>query len=64
MSGIDVEPGPFDKSRFEVSKNDQIASTRSFSTSRRRQSSRIQNLSTDVSFRNLRLLSIGQFEHG
>ena len=42
-------------------KDDQIASTRSFSTSRRRRSSRIQNLGTDVSFS---LVSIGQFEHG
>ena len=32
-------------------KDDQIASTRSFSTSRRRRSSRIQDLGTDVSFR-------------
>ena len=34
-----------------VKKDDQIASTRSFSTSRRRRSSRIQSLGTDVSFR-------------
>ena len=34
-----------------VKEDDQIASTRSFSTSRRRRSSRIQNLGTDVSFR-------------
>ena len=34
-----------------VKEGDQIASTRSFSTSRRRRSSRIQNLGTDVSFR-------------
>ena len=27
---IDVEPGPYDKSCFEVSKNDQVASTRSW----------------------------------
>ena len=37
---IDVEPGQYDKSCFEVSKkDDQIASTRQFSTSRRRRSS-------------------------
>ena len=43
---IDVEPSQSDKRCFEVSKkDDQIASTRSFSTSRRRRSSRIQNLS-------------------
>ena len=49
---IDVEPGPFDKSCFEVSKkDDQVASTRSSSASRRRRSSRIQNFGTDVSFR-------------
>ena len=47
-----MEPGPFGKSCFEVSeKDDQIASTRFFSTSTRRRSSRIQNLGTDVSFR-------------
>ena len=46
---IDVEPGPFDKSCFEQ-KDDQIASTRTLSTVRRRRSSRIQNLGTDVSF--------------
>ena len=34
-----------------LEKDDQIASARSFSTSRRRRSSRIQNLGTDVSFR-------------
>ena len=34
-----------------VKEDDQIASTRSFSTSRRRRSSRIQNLGTDVSCR-------------
>ena len=46
---IDAEPGPFDRSCFEVSKKDD--QTRFFSTSRRRRSSRIQNLGTDVSFR-------------
>ena len=47
---IDVEPGPM-RQEFEVSKkDDQVASTRSFCTPRRR-SSRIQNLGTDVSFR-------------
>ena len=55
---IDVEPGQYDKTCFEVSKkDDQIASTRSFS-------SWIQDLGTDCFVQNLRLLSIGQFEHG
>ena len=50
---IDVEPGQYDnKSCFEVSKkDDQVASTRLVSTSRRRWSSQIQNLGSDVSFR-------------
>ena len=48
---IDVEQGPFDELFRSVKKDDQIASTRSFSSSRRRRSSRIQNVDTDVSFR-------------
>ena len=39
---IDMEPGPYDKSCFKVSKkDDQIASTRSFSSSRRRRSTNV-----------------------
>ena len=39
------------KAVSKCQKDDQIASTRSFSASRRRRSSRIQDLGTDVSFR-------------
>ena len=49
---IDVEPGKFDKSFFEVSKQmTRLLRHSSYSTSRRRRSSRIQNLGSDVSFR-------------
>ena len=62
----DVEPGPYDKSCFEVSKkrDDHIASTQSFSTPRRRRSSRIQNLGTDVSFRIYVFSVLVRSEHG
>ena len=49
---IDVEPGQYNKSCFEVSKKMiRLLRHNPSSTSRSRRSSRIQNLGTDVSFR-------------
>ena len=61
---IDVEPGPM-RQEFEVSKKsmDQVASTRSFCTPRKTEQSNSESWHRCF-VQNLRLLSIGQFEHG